>query len=63
MKCFALYKLIRAIHEDEDGIEAIQVVMVVAIAAVVLLAVMVLGQDIYDWLINSWLDLSDKTIE
>jgi Flp pilus assembly pilin Flp len=31
-------KAIRGIHEDEDGMEAMQVVIIVAVAALVLLA-------------------------
>ncbi len=42
-------KGLRALHEDEDGLEAIQIVMIVAIAALVLIAMGTFGQDIIDW--------------
>jgi hypothetical protein len=57
-----LFSQLQAIHQDEDGIEALQVVMITAIGAIILLAVMTVGQDVYDWCVNSWLDLSGKTV-
>jgi hypothetical protein len=57
-----LLQTVAAFDADEDGIETLQVVMIVAIAAIVLIAVMTVGQDIFDWCVNSWLDLSGKDI-
>jgi len=46
----SLAKAIRAFHEDEDGLEAMQVVIIVALAAVILLWVMkTWWPDIRDW--------------
>ena len=39
---------LRAIHEDEDGMEAIQVVMIVAIAALALVAFFVVGKKVME---------------
>lgn len=50
-------------HQDEDGLEAIQVVMIVAIAAVILLAVMLLGKEVFAWLKEAWESLRGTSIE
>jgi Flp pilus assembly pilin Flp len=39
----------RTFHNDEDGLEAVQVVMIVAIAAMVLVAMGKFGNDIIKW--------------
>jgi Flp pilus assembly pilin Flp len=49
-------------HKDEDGIEAVQVIMIVAIAAIVLIAVMTVGQEVLDWLKEKWSELKGKNI-
>jgi Flp pilus assembly pilin Flp len=54
---------IRAFHEDENGIEAIQVVMIVAIAAIVLIAVMTVGQEVFTWAKEKWDALKGKNIQ
>lgn len=57
-----LLETVRDFDANEDGLESLQVVMIVAIAAIVLLAVMTVGQDVFDWCVNSWLDLSESNI-
>ena len=54
--------LINMFHNDEDGIEAVQVIMIVAIAAIVLIAVMTIGQEVMDWLKEKWNELKGKSI-
>ena len=49
-------------HNDEDGIEAVQVIMIVAIAAIILVAVMTVGQEVLDWLKEKWKSLKGKDI-
>jgi Flp pilus assembly pilin Flp len=49
-------------HHDEDGLEAVQVVMIVAIAAIILVAVMTLGQEVFDWLREKWNELRGESI-
>lgn len=49
-------------HGDEDGLEAVQTVMIVAIAAVILVAVMTLGQEVFSWLREKWNDLRGQSI-
>ena len=48
--------------QDEDGLEAIQVVMIVAIAAIVLIAVMTIGREVYEWLRDKWDTLKEEDI-
>jgi len=54
--------LLRQLHEDEDGIEAVQVIMIVAIAAIVLIGVMTVGQEVMDWLKEKWNELRGKSV-
>ena len=44
-----LFDSVRAFHEDEDGMETLQVVMIVGIAAVILIALKVWWKDIKGW--------------
>lgn len=53
---------IQFFNDEEDGIEAVQVIMIVAIAAIVLIAVMTVGQEVMDWLKEKWKDLKGKDI-
>jgi len=62
MKSTSLMPQFRVFHEDENGIEAIQVVMIVAIAAIVLIAVMTLGQEVYTWAKEKWEALKGKNV-
>lgn len=54
--------LVRSFHEDEDGIEAVQVVMIVAIAAIILVAMMTVGNKIYEWMEEKWGELEGTEI-
>lgn len=40
---------LRKFHEDEDGLEAMQVVMIIAIAALILALVKVFWFDVKNW--------------
>jgi Flp pilus assembly pilin Flp len=50
-------------HQDEDGIEALQVVMIVAIAAIVLIGFMTVGQEVFSWMREKWNELKGEGIE
>ena len=50
-------------HEDEEGMETIQVVMIVAIAAVVLIAVKVFWGQIKEWVNGIWNRLKNTSQE
>lgn len=62
MQNLKLQNALKRLHDDEDGLEAIQVVMIVAIAAIVLIAVMTIGQEVYDWLRSKWEQLQGEDI-
>jgi type III secretory pathway component EscS len=49
-------------HNDEEGLEALQVVMIIAIAAVILVAAGVIGQTVVDFTNDKMLLLKDKQI-
>ena len=52
----------KSFNEDEDGLEAVQVVMIVAIAAIVLIAVMTIGREVFQWLRDKWDALKGEDI-
>lgn len=54
--------LLRAFHEDEDGLEALQTIMIVAIAAVILIGLMVFGDKVFSWLGEKWDELKGKNV-
>ncbi len=45
-----LFKSIRKFHNDEEGLEALQVVMIIAIAALVLIACATVGKKVVQWM-------------
>ena len=55
--------ILATFHHDEDGIEALQVVMIVAIAAIVLIGFMTVGQEIFGWMREKWNELRGEGIE
>lgn len=50
------------LHDDEEGLEAVQVVMIVAIAALVLIGVMTIGQEVFTWMKEKWNELKGQDI-
>jgi type III secretory pathway component EscS len=58
----AINSLVRKFHSDEEGLEALQVVMIIAIAAVILVAAGVIGQTVVDFTNDKMLLLKDKQI-
>lgn len=51
---------VKAFHDDEDGMETIQVVIIVAIAAIVLVALLKFWDAIKEWVKGVWTDLTGK---
>ena len=45
---------IRKFHRDEEGLEALQVVMIIAIAAMVMIACATLGKAAVTWMKTNW---------
>ena len=58
----SINSLVRKFHSDEEGLEALQVVMIIAIAAVILVAAGVIGQTVVDFTNDKMLLLKDKQI-
>ena len=48
-----LSQALRAFHEDQDGMEALQVVMIVGIAAVLLLLINMMFPSIRKWVVDN----------
>jgi Flp pilus assembly pilin Flp len=57
-----LTNLIRKFHNDEEGLEALQVVMIIAIAAMVMIACATLGQSAVTWMQGKWTTLQGTNI-
>ena len=49
-----LTQSIRKFHRDEDGLEALQVVMILAITAMVLAAASTMGKAAVTWMKSNW---------
>jgi Flp pilus assembly pilin Flp len=45
---------LRKFHQDEEGLEALQVVMIIAIAAIVMIACATLGKTAVGWMQKQW---------
>jgi Flp pilus assembly pilin Flp len=57
-----LINTIRKFHRDEEGLEALQVVMIIAIAAMVMIACATLGQKAVTWMNGQWTTLQGTSI-
>ena len=57
-----LINTIRKFHRDEEGLEALQVVMIIAIAAMVMVACATLGQKAVTWMNQQWTTLQGTSI-
>ena len=49
-------------HSDEEGLEALQVVMIIAIAGMVMVAAATLGQEVVTWMKEKWQSLQGQNI-
>jgi Flp pilus assembly pilin Flp len=45
-----LNNLVRTFHNDEEGLESLQVVMIIAIAAMIMIAAATVGKSGVDWM-------------
>jgi Flp pilus assembly pilin Flp len=57
-----LTNVFRKFHSDEEGLEALQVVMIIAIAAVILVAAGTVGQTVVDFTKEKLNTLKDKQV-
>ena len=54
--------LFRTFHNDEEGLEALQIVMIIAIAGMVMVVAATVGQEVVTWMKGKWTELQGKTI-
>jgi len=52
----------RKFHRDEEGLEALQVVMIIAIAGMVMVAAATVGQQVVTWMKGKWSALQGQNI-
>jgi Flp pilus assembly pilin Flp len=57
-----LISTIRTFHRDEEGLEALQVVMIIAIAAMVMIASATVGEKVVAWMNQQWSSLQGVKI-
>ena len=57
-----LINTIRNFHRDEEGLEALQVVMIIAIAAMIMVACAAVGQNAVAWMNEKWMSLQGRNI-
>jgi Flp pilus assembly pilin Flp len=57
-----LSNVFRKFHSDEEGLEALQVVMIIAIAAVILVAAGTVGQTVVDFTKTKLDELKNKQV-
>jgi Flp pilus assembly pilin Flp len=53
---------IRKFHNDEEGLEALQVVMIIAIAAMVMIACATVGKAAVTWMTEKWTSLKGQDL-
>ena len=53
---------LKSFHEDEAGLEALQVVMIVAIAGMIMVAASTVGSQAVKWMGEKWNALKGQTI-
>jgi hypothetical protein len=58
-----LTNLFRTFHSDEEGLEALQVVMIIAIAGLIMIAAATVGKDAVTWMGEQWKNLKNKGAE
>jgi Flp pilus assembly pilin Flp len=49
-----LTNLLRKFHNDEEGLEALQVVMIIAVAAMVMIVAATVGGEATTWMKEKW---------
>ncbi len=57
-----LINTVRKFHNDEEGLEALQVVLIIAIAAMIMVANGTVGQKVVGWMNQKWTALQGARI-
>lgn len=53
---------LRRFHNDEQGLEALQVVMIIAIAAMIMVAASTVGSEVVSWMKEKWSKLKGSKL-
>ncbi|HEX3599337.1 MAG TPA: hypothetical protein VHU84_04305 [Lacipirellulaceae bacterium] len=53
---------VRKFHSDEEGLEALQVVMIIAIAAMIMIACATIGKAAVTWMGQKWSTLKGNDL-
>jgi hypothetical protein len=54
--------LVSKFHSDEEGLEALQIVMIIAIAGMIMVAASTVGSQAVTWMKEKWDALKGQTI-
>lgn len=57
-----LTNAVRKFHSNEEGLEALQVVMIIAIAGMIMVAASTVGSQAVKWMGEKWTALKGQTI-
>jgi hypothetical protein len=57
-----LNNLVKKFHSDEEGLEALQVVMIIAIAGMIMVACSTVGSQAVSWMMEKWKTLKGTNI-
>ena len=57
-----LTNLFSKFHSDEEGLEALQVVMIIAIAGMIMVVAATVGQEAVTWMKGKWSELQGQSI-
>ena len=57
-----LTNLVAKFHSDEEGLEALQVVMIIAIAGMIMVAAATVGQAAVTWMKEKWEAIQGQSI-
>ena len=57
-----LINSVRKFHSDEEGLEALQVVMIIAIAAMIMIAASTVGKAAVGWMGQKWTALQGNDL-
>jgi len=57
-----IFNSVRKFHSDEEGLEALQVVMIIAIAAMVMIAASTVGKAAVTWMKGKWSSLQGQDL-
>ena len=57
-----IQNVLRKFHDDEQGLEALQIVMIIAIAGMIMVAAATVGNEVVTWMKGKWSELKGQNI-